>query len=260
MLRTIAFAATCAAAIGLVALPVAAQPVFDNMKCYKIRDSAPGRLYTADLVPKLTHDFATELGDRIVGGVLQRGCRIRTPAKFFCIEVEAENAHDAIPPYNPTQWTVAGPEPGERLCYKLSCPAVPAKDLAIIDAFGTRTIKLLGRTGYFCTSVTRQLPQGTECSLAGNGQCGGECPAGERCLATSPADCGCVPEAQACAASTVCSAGFCGGVWETCVTLPIGGGGCSHPSRRRPELQLGSGEDGVGCGACGTHGRGVAAG
>ena len=61
MLRTIALAATCAA-IGLVAAPVAAQPVFDNMKCYKIKDNAPGKTYTADLVPKLTHDFATELG------------------------------------------------------------------------------------------------------------------------------------------------------------------------------------------------------
>ena len=222
--------AAAMAVIGLVARPAAAQPMFDNMKCYKINDNAPRKTYTADLLPKLTHDFATELGDRIVGGVLQKGCRIRVPAKFFCLEVEAENTHDASPPYNPAQWTVAGPEPGERLCYKLSCPPVAAKDLAIIDAFGTRTIKLLGRTGYLCTSVTRQLPQGSECSLAGNGQCGGACPLGERCLALRPTeDCGCVPEAQACGSSAICQDGFCGGVWETCVMLPIGGCGCSHP-------------------------------
>ena len=206
-----------------------AQVIFDNMKCYKIRDSAAGKQYTADLLPKLTHDFAPELGDRIVGGVLQRGCRIRVPAKLFCIDVEPEDVHDVVPPYNPAQWTVNGPESGERLCYKLICPAVPQKSLAIIDSFGTRSITLLGRTGYFCTSVTRQLPSGGECSLAGNGQCGGTCPAGERCLATSPADCGCVPESQACATSSVCSEGMCGGVWETCVSLPIGGCGCSHP-------------------------------
>ena len=228
MSRTIVIAVTCAA-IGLVVAPAVAQPVFDNMKCYKIKDEQPGKTYTADLVPKLTHDFSTELGDQIVGGVLQKGCRIRVPAKFFCIEVDPENARDASPPYNPAQWTVAGPEPGERLCYKLSCPPVAAKDLDIIDAFGTRTIKLLGRTSYFCTSVTRQLPQGSPCSLAGNGQCGGDCAPGERCLATSPADCGCVPEGELCASSTTCSAGFCGGVWETCVSLPIGSCGCSHP-------------------------------
>ena len=228
MRTTACFAAAVALAAGL-ATGAGAQPVFDNMKCYKIRDGLSGKQFTADLVPKVTHDFQTELGDRIIGGVLKKGCRIRLPAKFFCIEVEAEDAHDAAPPYNPAQWTVAGPEPGEKLCYKLSCPAVPQKELGIIDAFGSRTIRLLGRTGYFCTSVTRQLPQGSECSLAGNGQCGGDCPAGERCLAISPQDCGCVPEGEACASSSVCSAGFCGGVWETCVTLPIGGCGCSHP-------------------------------
>jgi hypothetical protein len=222
IVTSLALAMTFAAA-------ASAQPIFDDMKCYKIRDPQPGKQYTADLVPKLTHDFQTELGDRIVGGVLQKGCRIRVPAKFFCIEVEPQNARDASPPYNPAQWTVAGPEPGERLCYKLSCPSTPAQDLPIIDAFGTRTIKLLGRTAYFCTSVTRQLPQNSECSLAGNGQCGGTCPAGELCLATSPQDCGCVPDAQACASSSLCSAGFCGGVWETCVMLPIGVCGCSHP-------------------------------
>jgi hypothetical protein len=229
MLRTKTIVATTILA-GLLASPARSQPVFDNMKCYKIRDSQPGKYYTADLVPKLTHDFSTELGDRIFGGVLQKGCRIRVPAKYFCIEVEPENAHDANPPYNPAQWTVDGPEPGERLCYKLKCPPVADKDLAIIDSFGTRTITLRGQTSFFCTSVTRQLPQGGACSLAGNGQCGGTCPnAGETCLAISPQDCGCVPAGQACASSAVCSEGFCGGVWETCVTLPIGGCGCSHP-------------------------------
>jgi hypothetical protein len=220
------------AAFGLAVLladPARAQTLFDQMKCYKIKDAQPGKQYTADLAPKLTHDFALEPGDRIVGGVLQKGCRIKVPAKLFCIEVAPENTRDASPPYNPAQWTVPGPEPGERLCYKLLCPPVAPKELAIIDPFGSRTIRLLGRTAYFCTSVTRQLPQNAECSLAGNGQCGGTCPAGERCLATSPADCGCVPEDQACAGSTVCSEGFCGGVWETCAIQPLGVCGCSHP-------------------------------
>jgi hypothetical protein len=220
--------AIAAVAISLASAAVA-QPVFDNMKCYRIRDTQPGKYYTADLVPKLTHDFNTEIGDRIFGGSLQKGCRIRVPAKYFCIEVDPEDAHEANPPYNPAQWTVAGPEPGERLCYKLKCPNVPDKDLDIIDSFGNRRITLLGHTAYFCTSVTRQ-PTNTECSLAGNGQCGGTCPnAGETCLAISGEDCGCVPATQACASAATCSEGLCGGVWETCMSLPIGGCGCSHP-------------------------------
>ena len=206
-----------------------AQPVFDNMKCYKIRDPQRGKQYSADLLPKLTHDFAAELGDRIVGGVLKKGCRIRVPAKFFCIEVDPQNVHDASPPYNPSQWTVAGPEPGERLCYKLSCPSVPTKELPIIDSFGTRTITLLGRTSYFCTSVTRQLPSNSECSMSGSGQCGGTCPAGKRCLSIGSESCDCVPEEQFCTSAAACGLGFCGGVWETCTALPLGGCGCSHP-------------------------------
>jgi hypothetical protein len=228
MLRTSAIAATVSL-VGLLAGAAGAQPVFDNMKCYKIQDSQPRKYYTADLVPKLTHDFSTEIGDRIIGGRLEKGCRIRVPAQYFCIEVEPEDVHDANPPYNPAQWTVDGAEPGERLCYKLLCPSVPDKNLAVIDSFGTRGITLKGKTSFFCTSVSRQLPQGGACSLAGNGQCGGTCPGGESCLAISPQDCGCVPSDQACASSSVCQDGFCGGVWETCVTLPIGGCGCSHP-------------------------------
>ena len=228
MSRTRALLATISMA-GLLASTAGAQTVFDNMKCYKIRDPQARKYYTADLIPKLTHDFSPELGDRIIGGSTIKGCRIRVPAQYFCIEVEPENTHEVVPPYNPAQWTVAGPEPGERLCYKLRCPSVASKNLPIIDSFGTRTITVLGTPSYFCTSVTRQLPQNTACSLAGNGQCGGTCPSGQRCLAITPQDCGCVPDAQACASAAVCQDGLCGGVWETCVSLPIGVCGCSHP-------------------------------
>jgi hypothetical protein len=208
--------------------PVSAQP-FDHMKCYKIRDSQDAKLYTADLVPKLTHDFQTELGDRYVGGLLQKGCRIKVPAKLFCIDVDKQNAKDAKPPYDPAQWTVDGPESGERLCYKLVCPPVLPKELAIIDQFGTRSIQLLGRTDYLCTPVNRQNPSTDPCEMAADGQCGGVCGEGERCLATSPSDCQCRPESEMCAGAPICSEAFCGGVWETCVSLPGGGCGCSHP-------------------------------
>ena len=223
--------AACVAAAVLVTVGTGvagAQPVFDNMKCYKIKDGGKPKQFTEDLDPKLTHDFASQLGDRIVGGFLQKGCRIKTPAKFFCIDVAAVAVHDVVPPYTPAQWVVPGAEAGERLCYALSCPAELPKNLDIIDPFGTRTIQLRGSSQYFCTPVARQQDVSEPCSLAGNGQCGGTCPDGNTCLAISTQDCGCVPPAEACAASQTCGSGFCGGVWETCVT--IGGGcGCSHP-------------------------------
>lgn len=224
-------AATVAAALlGALVSTAPAQPVFDNMKCWKIRDAKKSELFTADLEPKLTHDFATQLGDRIVGGFLQKGCRIKTPAQYFCTDVAATSAHEVLPPYDPTQWVIPGPEAGDRLCYKLTCPTEAPKQLAIIDAFGNRTIQLLGRTSYFCTPVVRQSPQTDPCDMAGNGQCGGVCDGGKVCLATSPSGCGCVEPGEACAANAAsCGDFFCGGVWEVCGALPGGGCGCLHP-------------------------------
>jgi hypothetical protein len=211
--------------------PAAAQtPVFDHMKCYKIKDDAASKTYTSDLAPELTHDFQLEPGDRIVGGSLVKGCRIKVPAKFFCIDIDDQNTHDVVPPYNPSQWTVDGPKSGERLCYKLTCPKTVPKKLSIIDQFGNRDITLLGVAQYFCTPVNRQSLTTDPCELAGTGQCGGTCGEGMTCLATSPQDCGCVPSDQACAQTTgTCSNGFCGGVWETCVSMSGGICGCSHP-------------------------------
>jgi hypothetical protein len=205
-----------------------AQVVFDTLKCYKIKDSARPKQFTTDLLPKLTHDFQPALGDRIVGGFLQKGCRLKLPAKFFCIDTATENAHDVLPPYHPAQWTIPGAESGERLCYKLICPTELPKSLAVIDAFGNRTIELRGRTEYFCTPVFRDDPANEPCGLTPNGQCGGVCPAGETCLSTAPDDCGCAPVEQECPEVDVCGGGFCRGVWETCAALPNGGCGCMH--------------------------------
>jgi hypothetical protein len=211
--------------------PAAAQaPVFDHMKCYKVRDSQPSKTYTSDLAPELTQDFQLEPGDRIVGGSLVKGCRIKVPAKYFCIDVDDQDTHDVVPPYNPSQWTVDGPKSGERLCYKLSCPRTLPKTLSVIDQFGTRDVTLLGVAQYLCTPVVRQNPSTDPCEMDGAGQCGGTCAEGESCLAISGEDCGCVPSEQHCALTTgTCSNGFCGGVWETCITLPNGICGCSHP-------------------------------
>ncbi|MBM4268415.1 MAG: hypothetical protein FJ144_17695 [Deltaproteobacteria bacterium] len=225
--RGVILAAVLVAAFA--ARETAAQPAFDHMKCYKIKDPEGGKQYTTDLVPEITHDFVTELGDRIVGGFLVPGCRIKMPAKFFCIDTRTENAHDVKPPYDPSSWMVPGAESGERLCYKLLCPPVLPKSLDVIDQFGARTIELRGRTEYLCTPVVRQNPSTDPCEMAGNGQCGGTCGPGERCLALSGEECSCLPESSMCASSLTCSEGHCGGVWETCVTLPIGGCGCSHP-------------------------------
>jgi hypothetical protein len=216
-------------ALALAAAPAAAQPVFDHLKCYAVRDSLGSGEYTADLYPKDTTNFVVEPGDVIVGGVLTRGCRIRLPAKFFCTDVDKRNARSTRPPFDPAQWTVDGPEAGDRLCYKLRCPPVGAKTLGVIDQFGTRSISVTGKPMWLCTPVVRQADPGSPCNLGGDGQCGGTCPAGERCLAISGEECGCVPETQACHMVTACGTGFCPGVWETCAVQQSGICGCNHP-------------------------------
>jgi hypothetical protein len=205
-----------------------AQPVFDHLKCYGVRDSVFGE-YTADLHPKDTANFAVEPGDVIVGGVIRPGCRIRLPAKYFCTDVDKRNARQSRPPYDPAQWTVMGPEAGDRLCYKLRCPPVPAKQLDVVDQFGTRRISVTGKPVFLCTPVSRPAAPGNPCDVGGDGQCGGTCPPGDQCLAISGEECGCVPAAEACAQVTTCQSGRCPGLWETCAIQTLGICGCNHP-------------------------------
>jgi hypothetical protein len=207
----------------------AQEPVFDHLKCYRVKDSIGSGEYTMDLHPKDGATFAVEPGDVALGGSIQPGCRVRLPAKYFCTDVDPRNSRSTRPPFDPAQWVVDGPAAGDRLCYKLKCPSVPAKELDVVDQFGTRRITVTGRPAWLCTPLTRDLPPGTPCSLRGDGQCTGECPLGQRCLAISGEDCGCAPDSAMCSAATTCSAGLCPGVWETCVVQGTGACGCNHP-------------------------------
>ena len=211
--------------------PAQAQTIiYDNSKCYAVKDSIGSGEFTLDLYPKDSTTFVVEPGDIIVGGALVPGCRVRMPAKYFCIDVDGRNARSTRPPFDAAQWTIPGAEAGDRLCYKLRCPRVPAKSLDIIDGFGSRRISVTGKPAYLCTSVSRAAAPGSPCGLGGAGLCGGVCQnPGDRCLAVSTQDCGCVPATEACDQSTVCSAGFCTGVWETCATQVTGVCGCVHP-------------------------------
>jgi hypothetical protein len=222
------FMGTVLALLGLGGV-AGAQPVFDHMKCYSVRDPNLPRQYTADLHPKDLVKFTVEPGDVIVGGRLEPGCRIRTPAKFFCTDVDPRNSHLATPPFDPTQWTMRGPEAGDRLCYKLICPSVPEKPLDIVDQFGSRRLTVRGKTQWFCTPVLRPASPTEPCTSGGDGQCGGTCPAGERCLAVSGEECGCLPLSEQCSQVSTCQSGRCPGLWETCVMQPLGVCGCSHP-------------------------------
>jgi hypothetical protein len=123
---------------------VRAQPIFDHLKCYKIADPLPGGITLADLVPEQDPPFTTELG-----------CKIKRPAKLFCIDVEKTN----VSPPPPS--TVGGQTTRDFLCYPLKCPPLANMPLAVEDQFGPRTV-LVKQPKVFCVpAIKAAYPQPT---------------------------------------------------------------------------------------------------
>src|SRR5262249_61302300 len=53
-----------------------------------------------------------------------------------------------------TPLPIAGPDPGDRLCYKLKCEAPAPPDIEVTDQFGTRTVSGL-RAKLLCTPAVK---------------------------------------------------------------------------------------------------------
>lgn len=211
-----------------VASLAGAQPVFDHLTCFKISDPVTPRVgYTVDINPKELDKFAPMLGDRTTGGIFRPGCRVSLGAKYFCIDVEAANAKQIVPPYTVATWLQHGPDPGDRLCYKLKCPP-PVSDVEypVVDQFGARTIKVRRTTAFFCTPAVRQVDPAGPCQSNANGACIGQCPDGKLCLGISSESCGCAEPEERCSnmSSLTCSQGLCPALWENCTPSA---GGCS---------------------------------
>ncbi|MCW5893342.1 MAG: hypothetical protein KIT14_22745 [bacterium] len=208
-----------------------AQPVFDHMTCFKIGDPVVPRVgYTMDVNPKELDRFAPMPGDRVTGGVYSAGCQIVLPAKYFCIDVEVANARQTRAPYTAASWLAAGPDPGDRLCYKLKCPGGRDVSYPVVDQFGTRTIKVRRQTAFLCTPAWRQVTDQDPCQSNANGICQGLCPDGNVCLGVTTQSCGCAPPASQCGnmSSGMCGDGLCPGLWEFCGAT-AGACGCLHP-------------------------------
>lgn len=134
--------------------PAVAQTMttFDHLKCYGVRDGLKGQLYTADLVPE-NSIFTTEDGDRVEGGKLVKGCRITVPAKQFCTAVSKENATN-VRGGGPPPGAAAGPDAGQFMCYRLTCPGDRVKQqLNVTDQFGSRSITVNDRPTMLCAPI-----------------------------------------------------------------------------------------------------------
>jgi hypothetical protein len=164
------FGARAAAAQGLA--------VFDHLKCYNIKDYRVPGSWKANLNPEQAPPFAAELG-----------CKIKSPAKLFCIDVQKTPVGTPTPPLH-----VVGIKAQDYLCYRLVCPVPsPMPTLAVADQFGQGGI-VVKKPRFLCAPAYKvgfptptPTPQPTPCGCVGgpnntqpcqyNSQCpGGTCP------------------------------------------------------------------------------------
>jgi hypothetical protein len=115
------------AALALAPAPPArAQETFDHLKCFAIRDRLPERTVLAtDLLPEQKPPFADQR------------CKVRLPARFFCVDVRKENVLErGLPrPLLP----IDGDDAGDYLCYRLRCPR-EGLAVGVADQFAGRIV------------------------------------------------------------------------------------------------------------------------
>jgi hypothetical protein len=102
-----------------LALATTASAVPDHLQCYKVKDPAERRSYTATLD----------------GLIMQAGCVVKVPAVLVCTDAEKSNV-SPTPPGAP-----AGPNVRTYGCYKLKCAKAALPPVALNDQFGNRVVE-----------------------------------------------------------------------------------------------------------------------
>ena len=183
---------------------------FDHLKCYKVKDPTKAT-YVADLVPLQQPPFQVE-----------PGCRIKMPARLFCIPVQKTKVQPAPPA------AVNGVQAQDYLVYQIKCPATtPIEDgqpLPVGDQFGSRTVKM-GRHAFLMVPAFKQSTLCHDQSQPGTPPvCGGDCQ-------DPSAKCVQIPGTTTCGCQRPCgvdAAGTCGGTCpaasQTCQIVTLADG------------------------------------
>src|SRR5262245_49415114 len=129
-------------ALALATPAVAQVPVADHLKCYKVRDP----LLLSGTVDLDSPQFGVDPGCKIVRGIPPLFC---VPATKTVVAVRDRATGQPITPL-----PISGPDPGDRLCYKLKCEAPAPPDIEVTDQFGTRTLSGL-RAKLLCTPAVK---------------------------------------------------------------------------------------------------------
>lgn len=206
----------------LCATAAFAQP-FDHLQCFKLRDTLARGNATANLVPEQQPPFP-----------LAPGCKIKLPAKYFCIDVAKQNLQP------PPALDVGGDDTRDYFCYRVACPkstSMPrgGMPLEAEDQFGRRTV-FIKTSPFFCaparkvvatptptrTPTPTPTAAGVGCGQLAPGQCSlGDCGSFSDCVLGIGGFCRCEPPTptptpglSSCTtahAPCVCNAGVCGG-------------------------------------------------
>ena|SRR3989344_4704368 len=148
----------------------------DHMKCWRVVDSNPRAIAYANL-------YLSQLQD------IEKGCKINKKALEFCAPAE-KCLVDPLTGAEKCPTIADGPNPGDRLCYTLSCPAMEPFRIRAKDQFGQRELRVSAKPSKICTPATKELV--TPCGLIpGSNICGGECPTGLQCRPAATAPCVC---------------------------------------------------------------------
>src|SRR5262249_2965069 len=121
-----------------LASTTSAQPVFDHLKCYKVKELNKQKVKgLVDLTPMQTQ-FLRE-----------NDCKITGP-KLLCVPVSKENPRTVPPPPG----APAGPEESDHICYSLRCRKPFPGSVPVTDQFGTFALQPTG-TSLLCTPARK---------------------------------------------------------------------------------------------------------
>ncbi len=176
MTRRIAILAAC-----FWLSPAIAGAQADHLKCYKIKDS----LKVIGTVDLDSPQFGAD-----------PGCKI-SKAKLFCVPATKTNVavvnKATGEPITPQP--VTGPNPGDRICYKVKCDA-PVADQQVSDQFGTRAVAKL-KAALVCTPAVKAGPSTTSSTVTST------------TVTTTTSTTVLLPNGSQCFGSETCASGCC---------------------------------------------------
>jgi len=120
----------------------------DHLLCFKVHDP----LLLSGTVDLDSPQFGAEPGCKIARATPPLFC---VPATKTVVEARDRATGQPITPL-----PISGPNPGDRLCYKIKCDAPAPSDIEVTDQFGTRTLSGL-RAKLLCTPAVKGGPTTT---------------------------------------------------------------------------------------------------